>query len=147
MSGMTIGELAAAAGVPARTIRFYEARRLLPAPRRSPSGYRLYGEEDLRRLTLLRQFRSLGFSLAEVGRLLRLAEHERCRSFRGEVARSMTRKLAEVEELLDRLMRVRHELDASISILKQDAGGDCQQAGLVAAARVGELVTRAACSD
>src|SRR6266511_1646719 len=98
MDQMTIGELVTCARVPPRTIRFYEAKRLLPSPRRSSHGYRLYGPEDLRRLTLLRRFRTLGFSLAEVRQLLRLAEHAGCHSFLGEVAQSMAQKLGEVEE-------------------------------------------------
>ena len=73
MKAMTIGQLASASRVPPRTIRFYEAKRLLPSPRRAPSGYRLYGSDDLKRLRLIRRARSLGFSLTEVGELLRLA--------------------------------------------------------------------------
>jgi DNA-binding transcriptional MerR regulator len=127
---MTIGDLAGVARVPPRTIRFYEARQLLPAPRRSASGYRLYGPADLKRLTLIRRFRSLGFSLAEVRQLLRLAEHERCHSFLGEVARSMVRRLGEVEQTIERLQKTREELQTSLAGLSQRTGGDCRQAGL-----------------
>ena len=52
---MRIGELAARAGTTTRTLRYYEARGLLPA-RRSGNGYRSYDEADLR---LLRQIRTL----------------------------------------------------------------------------------------
>ncbi|MGH2587656.1 MAG: MerR family transcriptional regulator [Dehalococcoidia bacterium] len=130
MDQMTIGELATCARVPPRTIRFYEAKRILPMPRRSPSGYRLYGRDDLRRLTLIRRFRALGFSLAEVQQLIHLAEHEGCHSFLGQVAHSMVRKLGEVEEMIERLQRTRQELEASVTSLSQRTGGDCQQTGL-----------------
>ncbi|GGX34801.1 hypothetical protein GCM10010383_76320 [Streptomyces lomondensis] len=52
---MRIGELAARAGTTTRTLRYYEARGLLPA-RRTGNGYRDYDESDLR---LLRQIRTL----------------------------------------------------------------------------------------
>jgi MerR family mercuric resistance operon transcriptional regulator len=70
---MVIGALAQRTGSKAETIRYYERIGLLPAPARSAGGYRLYGDEHLKRLTFIRQARALGFSLAEVRRLLALA--------------------------------------------------------------------------
>ena len=81
MEAMTIGDLAKVAGVPPGTIRFYESKGILPSPSRSASGYRLYGPDDLKRLSLVRRAHSLGFSLTEVGNLIRLAQHEQCDSF------------------------------------------------------------------
>ncbi len=86
---MQIGELARRAGVNIQTVRFYERKRLLPAPERKPSGYRMYSVEDLHRLLFIRQAKALGFSLDEVreilvmrargaypcGRVLSMAEH------------------------------------------------------------------------
>ncbi|MSQ27769.1 MAG: MerR family transcriptional regulator [Dehalococcoidia bacterium] len=54
MTTRTIGELADAAGVTAKTIRFHEEKGMLPPARRSGSGYRLYGDADIRRLRLIR---------------------------------------------------------------------------------------------
>jgi DNA-binding transcriptional MerR regulator len=70
MGTMVIGELARRAGVSPRTVRFYEALGLLPAPPRSEGGYRLYGEDDLRRLRFVRRARELGLPLREIRRLL-----------------------------------------------------------------------------
>jgi len=126
METMTIGDLAKVAGVPPRTIRFYEQKGILPAPGRSRSGYRLYGPDDLKRLSLVRRARSLGFSLAEVRALLRLAQHERCDSFQGKAAQLMVQKLAEVDAAIQQLNATRQELEKSIS----NNGGDCQQAVL-----------------
>ncbi len=39
---LTIGEVSRRTGVPAKTIRFYEAEGIIATPRRSESGYRLY---------------------------------------------------------------------------------------------------------
>ena len=53
---MQIGELAKRAGVSVQTIRFYERQGLLPEPQRKDSGYRIYGEGDLRRLRFVINF-------------------------------------------------------------------------------------------
>jgi MerR family mercuric resistance operon transcriptional regulator len=77
-SRLAIGSLSKRTGCNVETIRYYERVRLLPAPGRSPGGYRLYGDQHLKRLTFIRRARALGFSIDEVRTLLRLA-HERKR--------------------------------------------------------------------
>jgi MerR family transcriptional regulator, copper efflux regulator len=69
---LLIGDLAKHAGVKADTIRFYEKRGLLPKPGRATSGYRTYDEPALKQLRFIRQAQSLGFSLHEIKRILRL---------------------------------------------------------------------------
>src|SRR4051812_35065808 len=49
---MRIGELARKTRVPVRMLRYYEERGLL-APTRSSNGYRVYGDEDVARVTLV----------------------------------------------------------------------------------------------
>lgn len=127
MKAITIGDLAKGTNVPPRTIRFYEAKGILPPPGRSPSGYRLYGPDDLKRLSLIRRARSLGFSLSEVRNLVGLAQHERCDSFQGKAAQLMIRRLAEVDAAIEQLNETRRELQQSLSGYN---GGDCQQAVL-----------------
>jgi len=69
---MTTGELArAAGGVSLRTIRFYEEKALLPQPRRTPSGRRLYGEGALTALRKVRVLTESGLSLDEAAGVLR----------------------------------------------------------------------------
>ncbi len=125
---MTIGELASASGVSARTIRFYEAKGVLPPPRRSTSRYRIYGAADVKRLGLDRRARSIGFSLSEARQMIRLAEHDGCASFQGKVAKSMVRKLGEVDRKIEELNRTRRELQESVKQISRQDGGDCQQA-------------------
>ena len=72
---LTIGVLARDSGVNLETIRFYERSGLMPAPQRSPAGYRHYQEQDIRRLRFIRRGRELGFSLEEIRSLLDLAAH------------------------------------------------------------------------
>lgn len=66
---MRIGELAAQAGVRRSTIRYYERRGLLPAPR-PLSGHRRYDAHALRRLRFVRLAQAAGMTLEEVRRLV-----------------------------------------------------------------------------
>ena len=68
---MRIGALAQAAGISVDTVRYYERRGLLAAPRRAANGYREYGPEALPRLRLIRAAAAVGFSLVELQRILR----------------------------------------------------------------------------
>jgi DNA-binding transcriptional MerR regulator len=72
----TVDELAAAAGVPTRTIRHYQSERVLPAPERH-GRIALYGDEHVRRLELIAQLQDRGLSLKAIREALRGVEHGR----------------------------------------------------------------------
>jgi len=74
---IAIGRLSTQTGTNIETIRYYEKVRLLPAPARSESGYRLYGVDHLKRLSFIRRARTLGFSIGEIRTLLRLADERK----------------------------------------------------------------------
>jgi MerR family gold-responsive transcriptional activator of gol and ges genes len=63
---LSIGQLARAAGVTDKTIRFYEQIGVLPAARRSASGYRQYSRSDADRLVFIRRGRTLSLSLSDL---------------------------------------------------------------------------------
>lgn len=71
---MKIGELARRTATTAKTIRFYEQAGLLPAPARTPAGYRDYGPEFVGRLVFVRRAQSAGLSLREVRQVLAIAD-------------------------------------------------------------------------
>ena len=71
---MRIGELAAAAGTTAKTLRFYEEAGVLPAPARTAGGYRDYGVDALARLDFVRRSRRAGLTLAQVRQVLELRD-------------------------------------------------------------------------
>jgi DNA-binding transcriptional MerR regulator len=60
---LSIGEVAKASGVAARTIRYYEQVGVLPSPSRTLSGYRQYNERSIQHLVFLRRARALGLPL------------------------------------------------------------------------------------
>ncbi|MBO0837881.1 MAG: heavy metal-responsive transcriptional regulator, partial [Actinobacteria bacterium] len=59
----------------AKTIRFYEQAGLLPAPPRTPAGYRDYPPEIAGRLSFIRSAQSAGLSLAEIRAVLAIRDH------------------------------------------------------------------------
>src|SRR5262249_28102386 len=66
------GERARAAGVNVQTLRYYERVGVLPAPKRTASGYRQYPADALRVLVFVKRAQELGFTLREVKELLKL---------------------------------------------------------------------------
>lgn len=109
---MKIGELATNSGISAQAVRFYERAGLLPEPERTGSGYRLYTAGDLKRVRFIRKAKQLGFSLDEIGQILRLhdAGHAPC----SEVIEIAERHLEEVEREIERLHRFRDGLARSV---------------------------------
>ncbi len=71
-SPYTIGKLAALTKVSADTLRYYEREQLVRPRAKSPSGYRLYAEDAVRRVQFVRHAQECGFTLAEIRRLLSL---------------------------------------------------------------------------
>jgi MerR family transcriptional regulator, redox-sensitive transcriptional activator SoxR len=95
---LTIGKLAAAAGVNASAVRYYERRGLMPEPERV-GGQRRYGPDAVARLRTIRASQQAGLSLEEIAQLLAGADD-------GESAETLRalaeRKLPDVEALIDR---------------------------------------------
>jgi MerR family mercuric resistance operon transcriptional regulator len=106
--GMTIGQLAREAGVNVQTVRYYERRRLLPAPARRASGYRAYDAPALARLRFIRRAQELGFTLAEIAELLALRLDPRTTA--ADVKARASRKIADVDRKLRDLERIRDAL-------------------------------------
>ncbi|MBB4778879.1 MerR family transcriptional regulator [Actinomadura livida] len=71
-----IGELAQAAGVPVRTLRYYQERRLLPPPRRE-GRIGLYSEDHLARLRMIANLLDRGHTLEGIRELLSAWEQGR----------------------------------------------------------------------
>ena len=132
---MRIGELARAAGAKAETVRYYETIGLLGAPARTEANYRVYGHEQLKRLSFIRRARALGFSIEEVRQLLDMSD-DRTRPCEAvdELARrqrdAVDRKIADLQSL-------RAELDAMVQACPS---------GVIANCRILEALTPRSCA-
>jgi MerR family mercuric resistance operon transcriptional regulator len=75
--GITLrsGELAKAAKVSADTIRHYERIGILPKAPRSESGYRLYPEDAIERVTIVQRALGIGFTLSELSDIFKSRDH------------------------------------------------------------------------
>ncbi|MFF8847879.1 MerR family transcriptional regulator [Streptomyces sp. NPDC015127] len=67
---MQIGEVAARTELSLRTIRHYDETGLVRPSARSQGGFRLYTENDVARLMVIRRMKPLGFTLDQMGDLL-----------------------------------------------------------------------------
>ena len=105
----TIGQVAAKANVNVQTIRYYERRGLFPTPRRTPAGYRQYGDEQVGRLRFIKRAQVLGFSLKEIQDLLnlRVRHGSACEA----VERRTRQKIDLVHEKLRDLTRMKRTLE------------------------------------
>jgi MerR family mercuric resistance operon transcriptional regulator len=101
-AGATIGTLAEAAGVNVETIRFYQRKGLMPEPDRPYGSIRRYGAADLARVRFIKAAQRLGFSLDEIGELLKLEDGARC----SEARQLAERKLVDVRRKLGDLQRI-----------------------------------------
>ena len=99
---LTIGQLAAYAGVTARAVRHYHQVGLLPEPERDASGYRSYDAQAVVDLIRVRTLAEAGVPLARVRELLEAGEDE----FAAAVAEIDRRLRAEVRQLQEHRRRI-----------------------------------------
>ena len=101
-TGATIGALAETAGVNVETIRFYQRKGLMPEPEKPYGSIRRYGAAELARVRFIKSAQRLGFSLEEVGELLKLEDGARC----SEARQLAEQTLVDVRQKLSDLQRI-----------------------------------------
>lgn len=106
----TIGAFADAGGVNVETIRFYQRKGLLTEPERPLGGIRRYGLEDVTRVRFIKSAQRLGFSLDEIGDLLKLEDGSHCTEAREQAEH----KLADVRARLADLQRIEGALQGLV---------------------------------
>lgn len=123
---MRIAELARRAGAKVSTVRFYERRELLPAPLRSPNGYRVYDAQDVRRVRFLRRGQELGFTLNELAEFVALSDRSRDGVvLSGEVRERGAAKVAQIDGRIEDLLRMREALVGVLDAPCVDPGAPC----------------------
>ncbi len=119
---MNIGEAAERAGLPVKTLRYYEDIGLV-APARRPNGYRDYDEPDVHKLRFLQRARGLGFSIEDCRALLSLYEDRNRAS--ADVKRLAVARIAEIDRKLEELKGLRATLDSLARACQGNERPDC----------------------
>lgn len=118
-----IGEAARRSGVSAKMVRHYESLGLLPSVQRTDAGYRQYGEAEVHTLRFIRRARDLGFSMDEIGQLLKLWQNRRRSS--AEVRRIASRHIEDLSRKLAEMEAMRRTLQHLVHCCRGDERPDC----------------------
>jgi MerR family transcriptional regulator, mercuric resistance operon regulatory protein len=117
---LTVSALADQVGLSADTVRYYERVGLLPEPARSTAGYRLYDQDVIGRLRLIKGAQRAGLRLREIGELLQVADQGQCPC--GHTETLLRQRLAEVRTELERLRTLEADL---VGLLKRQPDSSC----------------------
>ena len=71
---MNVSELAKEATISPHVVRFYARTGLLKPGRNPSNGYKVFGQNEVKRLRFIRMAQCLGYSLAEIAEMLRRLE-------------------------------------------------------------------------
>lgn len=131
------GELSQEAGVNKETLRFYERKGLLEAPKRTEAGYRLFTQADVERVKFIKNAQKLGFSLNEIRELLAIAD--------GEVV-----KCSEVRKIAEEKLLYIHDQIQSLYKLEQvlaDLISQCKKADTISCCPIIESISKGETND
>jgi DNA-binding transcriptional MerR regulator len=113
--GLKIGELAERCGVSRDALRFYERVGLLRPPRRTPSGHRLYDQDAVQRMELIRRSQQIGLTLEDIRELLRVEElpdPEACE----RIAERLRARIEAIDQQLSTLQTFRRRLAETLAL-------------------------------
>jgi MerR family transcriptional regulator, mercuric resistance operon regulatory protein len=122
--GLKIGDLADRSGFSRDTLRFYERVGLLPPPRRTPAGHRVYDDEAWARLRFIRRSQELGLTLDDVRGLLKVQELTGSEVCQG-VADRLRIRLRAIQQQLSTLEGFRQRLAENINLCEHSTSSVC----------------------
>lgn len=105
---LQVGEVSHKLGLNPQTLYFYERIGLIPKPKRTESGYRLYEDKDLERLVFITRAKALGLSLDEIKEVLLLQNGEAPPCY--EIHSKLVSKVSQVEGAIAQLQKLKSEL-------------------------------------
>ena len=125
--GMTIGVLATQTDCSVPTIRYYEDVGLLPKAARRDGGHRIYGENDLRRLTFIRRCRDFGFTIDQVRAMVDLtgSPGRDCTAARDLVSTHLSEVRRKLKELRALERSLKNFVDACNTQCAGGPAGEC----------------------
>lgn len=107
---MKIGEVARLAGMPAKTLRYYEEVGLISPASRTDSGYRLYGWRELEQIEFVRRAKLIGLTLDQIRDLVKVAGEGRSNAVLHQLQELLDHKLEETSRKLNELHAFRESL-------------------------------------
>ena len=110
------GQVAEAAGVNLQTLRYYERRGLLAEPERSLGGHRLYPEQAVAIVCIIKASQRLGFTLDDVAELLETGRHRHRRRPDASLHAKAVTKLAEIEQRIADLQVIADTLRVAVDV-------------------------------
>jgi DNA-binding transcriptional MerR regulator len=116
-----IGQVACIVGLSPSAIRYYEGIGLLPQPRRTATGYRLYSQDDVARLQFVKRAKLLGLSLDEIRDIVAYAVDGHCGPLQHHLSSILEAKIAEVEERIRELCCLKDDLVACHQMLARQS--------------------------
>ena len=119
---MNIGEVSTRAGLPIKTIRYYENIGFI-RPQRDTNGYRAFRQQELHKLTFLARSRALGFSIEDCRILLQLYEDQGRSS--ADVKAIARDHLSQIEQKISDLNDMRETLTHLVDACAGDDRPDC----------------------
>jgi MerR family copper efflux transcriptional regulator len=122
---LQIGEVADRVGLSLRTVRYYEEQGLLAPQTRTAGGFRLYAEEQVDRLALIKQMKPLGFTVQEMRELLDARDTARDANAAAQARDGARQKLADyatsAAERCDKLRRQLHQAEGLADELRAES--------------------------
>ncbi len=109
-TALKIGEVARLAGVPTKTLRYYEDIGLISPAGRTDSGYRLYGWRELEQIEFVRRAKLMGLTLEQIRELVEVAEEGMPSRVLRRLDELLELKLEETERKLEELRAFREGL-------------------------------------
>lgn len=109
-TALKIGEVARLAGVPAKTLRYYEDIGLVSPAGRTAAGYRIYGWRELERIEFVRHAKLMGLRLEQIRELLEVAEEGMPGGVLQHLDELLEQKLEETERRMNELQAFRRRL-------------------------------------
>ncbi|MED4533070.1 heavy metal-responsive transcriptional regulator [Metabacillus fastidiosus] len=114
MNYYTISEVAKRTNVNIATVRYYEKRGIMDKPTRSESGYRIFSDEAIETIKLIKYAQSLGFTLEEIKKILAIYKTE---SYfpTDEMYNFSVEKIGEIEEKITQLNKLKALLQTAVN--------------------------------
>jgi len=144
MGTYTIGQVAHRTGFSTSALRYYEGIGLVVPAGRTDSGYRVYDDHAMARLSFIDRAKQLGCSLEEITDLVDIWDGERCGAVQRRFHDLVTDKLAAAERQIAELEALTAQLREAASMLSEPAidgpcSAECACAAISGADRVGSL--------